>query len=81
VELDANNQKMLFIPDGFAHGFLTLENTIFFYKCSNFYNKESESGLIWNDRDLNIDWGIKTPIVSDKDLKLPTFDEFKRKYL
>ena len=81
VELDSESQKMLFIPKGFAHGYVTLEDTVFFYKCSDFYHKESESGVIWNDPDLNIDWGIKSPIISDKDLKLPTFEEFTQKYL
>ena len=81
VELDSETQKMLFIPEGFAHGYVTLEDTVFFYKCSNFYHKDSESGLIWNDQELGIDWHIKDPIISDKDLKLPTFEEFTRKYL
>ena len=81
VELDGETQKMLFIPVGFAHGYVTLEDTLFFYKCSNFYHKESESGIIWNDPDLNIDWGIKNPIISDKDSKLPTFEEFRENFL
>lgn len=81
VELDSENQKMLYIPEGFAHGYLTLAETLFFYKCTNFYNKESESGVLWNDPDLGIDWNIKDPIISDKDLKLPTFEEFTRNYL
>jgi dTDP-4-dehydrorhamnose 3,5-epimerase len=80
IELDSRSQRMLFIPKGFAHGYLTLEDTVFFYKCSNLYHKESESGLIWNDPALNIDWGIKNPIISDKDLKLPTFEEFRRNF-
>ena len=67
--LSSKNKNMLYIPEGFAHGFLALENdTIIQYKCSNFYNKESEGGLIWNDPDVNIDWGLDYgPIVSDKD--------------
>jgi dTDP-4-dehydrorhamnose 3,5-epimerase len=67
--LSAENKLMMWVPEGFAHGFLVLEdNTIFQYKCTNYYNKDSESGIIWNDPDLKIDWGIKNPIVSEKDL-------------
>jgi dTDP-4-dehydrorhamnose 3,5-epimerase len=68
VLLSNTNNKMLYIPDGFAHGFLSLEdNTIIQYKCSNFYNKESEGCIIWNDQSININWGIDNPIISDKD--------------
>jgi dTDP-4-dehydrorhamnose 3,5-epimerase len=76
IELDENNKKQLFIPRGFAHGFLVLEeNTIFSYKCDNYYNKKSEKGIIYNDKDLNIDWGFTEEdlIISEKDLNLPTF--------
>ncbi len=70
VVLSAENKLMLWIPAGFAHGFLSLEDqTIFQYKCTNYYNKESEKGIIWNDPDLNIDWGIEKPLVSGKDLQ------------
>ena len=67
--LSCENKKMLWIPQGFAHGFYTLsENTIFLYKTTNFYSKEHEKILIWNDKSLNIDWGIKgNPIISYKD--------------
>lgn len=68
IELNEQNKTMLYIPEGFAHGFLTLEdNTIFFYKCTNFYNKASEDCILWNDPALNINWGISNPIVSEKD--------------
>ena len=68
--LSADNKLMMWIPEGFAHGFLVLEdNTIFQYKCTNYYNKESESGIIWNDPDLKINWGIENPVVSEKDLQ------------
>ena len=59
VELSAENKKQLFVPRGFAHGFSVLSETAeFFYKCDNLYNKESEGGIVFNDSDLNIDWGI-----------------------
>lgn len=72
-ELDGKKNNLAYIPEGFAHGFVTLEDTIFSYKCTNLYSKASESGIIWNDPDLNIDWGVKDPIVSEKDVLLPTF--------
>jgi dTDP-4-dehydrorhamnose 3,5-epimerase len=78
VILDDISHKQLFIPKGFAHGFVALENnTVFSYKCDNFYNKASEGGIIFNDEDLNIDWGFSedTLIVSEKDLILPSFKE------
>lgn len=78
--LDASLNNMMYIPEGFAHGFVTLEDTIFFYKCTNYYNKESESGIIWNDKSLNIDWKIENPLVSPKDEELPAFEEFVSRY-
>ena len=76
AELNASNKLMMWIPEGFAHGFLVLEdNTIFQYKCTSYYNRESEGGIIWNDPDLAIDWGINDPIVSEKDLKGVRFRE------
>ena len=76
--LSAANKLMMWIPEGFAHGFITLENdTIFQYKCTNYYDKESECGIIWNDPDLNIKWGIDNPVVSDKDLKGLHFKDVK----
>lgn len=66
--LSSEKQNMLWIPSGFAHGFLTLEdNTIFQYKCTHYYEKSSEETLLWNDPELNIDWNVISPIVSDKD--------------
>jgi dTDP-4-dehydrorhamnose 3,5-epimerase len=77
--LSDENKKQLFIPKGFAHGFIVLSETaIFSYKVDNYYNHESESGIIWNDPDLNIDWKInKAEItISKKDKKLSTFNNF-----
>nr|WP_293842292.1 dTDP-4-dehydrorhamnose 3,5-epimerase [uncultured Arsenicibacter sp.] len=70
--LDAKLNNMVWVPEGFGHGFVTLEDSIFSYKCTNVYNKAAESGIIWNDPDLQIDWEVENPIVSEKDLLLPT---------
>lgn len=75
--LDAAIGNMLYVPAGFAHGFVALEETIFVYKCTDYWNKGSESGIIYNDPELNIDWGIENPIVSAKDLILPTFSQLR----
>lgn len=77
--LDAKSHKQLYIPRGFAHGFLTLEDdTVFSYKCDNYYNKDFERGIIYNDKTLDIDWSFsqKELILSKKDRSLPTFKEF-----
>ncbi|MEO8934806.1 MAG: dTDP-4-dehydrorhamnose 3,5-epimerase, partial [Xanthomarina sp.] len=74
VELTETNMKQLFIPRGFAHGFVVLSDTaIFSYKCDNYYNKESEGGIIYNDATLNIDWQLpeESLLISEKDLILP----------
>ncbi|HCP08732.1 MAG TPA: dTDP-4-dehydrorhamnose 3,5-epimerase [Candidatus Moranbacteria bacterium] len=76
-ELSAKNFDMLFVPRGFAHGFVTLEDyTEFEYKCDNFYNPKNESGIIWNDPDLDINWPIENPILSEKDKKQQFFRDF-----
>ena len=76
-ELNEENHHQLFIPTGMAHGFLSLEeHTIFSYKCSNFYNRESEGALKWNDPDLNIKWPISNPILSEKDENAKKFSSF-----
>ena len=72
-ELRSDINNIAYVPEGFAHGFVALEDTVFSYKCTNIYNKESESGILWNDPDLGIDWGVTDPIVSEKDEILPTF--------
>ncbi len=77
IILDDKNNKQLFIPRGFAHGFLVLEDdTVFSYKCDNFYNKSSEAGILYNDKTLNIDWGFPENelLLSEKDKNLPSFD-------
>ncbi len=73
--LDSRKRNMLMVPEGFAHGFAALEDSVFFYKCSNVYNKASEAGIRWNDQELNIDWRVKNPIVSMKDAELPSMAE------
>ena len=76
IELSEENKTQLFIPRGLAHGFLALEDTtVFSYKCDNFYNKEAELGIVFNDKDLKITWNSLDNdfIVSEKDLKLPKF--------
>lgn len=82
IELSGENHKQLWVPPGFLHGFLTLEdNTIFTYKVSNYYDKESEIGVIWNDPDLNIEWSREIPeaalLLSDKDIVLPAFKDLE----
>ncbi len=75
--LDSERNNLFFIPAGFAHGFSVLEDAIFAYKCSNYYNKSSEGGILWNDPALGIDWQVEEPIISDKDKLWTTLDEFK----
>ena len=78
IVLSGDNKLQFWIPPGFAHGFVTLEdNTIFSYKCTGIYAKEYEGSILWNDKDINIDWGIKMPIVSEKDQDAPTLDKLK----
>ncbi|MEK7527494.1 MAG: dTDP-4-dehydrorhamnose 3,5-epimerase [Patescibacteria group bacterium] len=74
AHLSAENKKMLFIPVGFAHGFYCLTEIVDFqYKCSSFYDKESESGFLWNDPDVNVGWLAASPVLSEKDKLLPSF--------
>ena len=81
VNLSAENGKMFWIPPGFAHGFVALDNdTIFAYKCTAVYNKSAEGSLLWNDIDLGIDWGIDEPLVSEKDMLSVSFKDFKSKF-
>ncbi len=77
VILSSEANNVFWIPPGFAHGFLSLEDqTIFSYKCTNFYDFESEDALKWNDKDLKIDWGVIDPIVSEKDQEAQEFENY-----
>ncbi|MDP0488643.1 MAG: dTDP-4-dehydrorhamnose 3,5-epimerase [Fusobacterium sp. JB021] len=72
VELSAENKKQFLIPRGFAHGFLTLTDEVeFLYKADNYYNYESDRNIIWNDEEINVNWEIEEPILSEKDAKAP----------
>ena len=82
VVLNEENKLQFWIPEGFAHGFVTLEDdTIFAYKCTNVYNKESEGSLLWNDPDININWNIENPILSEKDKISPLFKNFETPFI
>jgi dTDP-4-dehydrorhamnose 3,5-epimerase len=75
--LSEQNKMMMWVPPGFAHGFLTLEpETIFFYKCSDYYNKASEGIIKWDDDDIGIEWNISNPLVSERDKNGLSFNEF-----
>ncbi|ASS47432.1 MAG: dTDP-4-dehydrorhamnose 3,5-epimerase [Candidatus Fluviicola riflensis] len=77
VQLSSENKKQLWIPPGFAHGFLSLEEgTIFSYKCTNYYAPETECTLQWNDPELGINWGIEKPVISAKDQNSLLFHTF-----
>lgn len=81
IVLSAENQRQFFVPRGFAHGFLVLSDTAtFFYKCDNYYNKESEGGIIYNDKSLNINWNLPETelIISEKDIVQPLFENAKK---
>jgi dTDP-4-dehydrorhamnose 3,5-epimerase len=76
--LDSQKNNLLFIPEGFLHGFSALEDSIFAYSCTNFYDKASEAGVIYNDPSLNIDWMQQNPNVSEKDMALPTLEQLSK---
>lgn len=81
IELSAENTKMVYIPRGFAHGFCTLtEESEVLYKVDNFYSPEFEGGIVWNDKDIGIEWGVENPVLSEKDEKNLAFSEFIEKY-
>jgi dTDP-4-dehydrorhamnose 3,5-epimerase len=77
IVLSEKNKRQFFVPEGFAHGFLTLEdNTLFSYKCTNYYNKKSEGGILWDDSTLSIQWKVSQPKLSEKDCYLTNFNTF-----
>jgi dTDP-4-dehydrorhamnose 3,5-epimerase len=78
IVLDSNVHNMFYIPEGFGHGFLALQDCVLQYKCTAYYHPESDTGLRWNDPDLNIKWPIENPILSKKDKELPTLQSFIR---
>ena len=81
IEINEENKIIFWIPPGFAHGFISLEDdTIFTYKCTEVYNSASEDSLLWSDTDLNSDWGAINPLVSDKDLVAGIFKNFKSQF-
>jgi len=81
IELNEENKNALWVPPGFAHGFKTLrDNTLFYYDCTGAYHKESEGSLRWNDPDLDINWEIESPIISEKDAVAPSFKNFKSQF-
>ena len=82
VHLSDKNNKIMYIPEGFAHGYVVLsEAAIFQYKCTELFHPEDEYGLIWDDKDLNIKWPVKNPILSEKDKSLPTLQLINGKIL
>jgi dTDP-4-dehydrorhamnose 3,5-epimerase len=82
VHLSDKNNKIMYIPEGFAHGYIVLSETaIFQYKCTEIYHAEDEYGLLWNDKDLNIKWPVKNPILSQKDKNLPTLQSIDKNHL
>lgn len=80
--ISEENRYQFFVPKGFAHGFSVLsDEALVYYKCSDYYNSAGERGLLWNDPDLDINWKVESPIVSDKDLQQPALSEISKKDL
>jgi len=81
IVISDKNKKSIYIPRGFAHAFCAIENfNLIYYKNSNYWDKKSEKGIVWNDSKLKIKWPVKKPIVSQKDKKNMKFAEFLKKY-
>lgn len=82
VELTGENHKQIWIPPGFAHGFSVLsDDTIFSYKCTAFYSRDDERAILYNDSELDIEWKVENPIVSDKDLKAKKFKDIEKDFM
>lgn len=82
AELSSQNKQLLFIPEGFAHGFLVLsDEAVVSYKCSDYYNAAGERGIKWNDPEIGINWNIENPVLSEKDARLPLLSELKNEDL
>lgn len=81
LELSEENHTMIWIPPGFAHGFSVLsDEAIFLYKCTAYYSKEDERAILYNDPDLNVEWQVKNPVVSEKDMKAKLFKEITKDF-
>jgi len=83
VDLSSENRKMLYVPEGFAHGYLvTSEESLVIYKCTNIYDPDDEYGIKWNDKTIGLKWNYDSPIISEKDLNLPALkdQQFLPKY-
>lgn len=82
IVLSGKNKLQFYVPPGFAHGFCVLSDTAYFqYKCTDYYDPTDESGLLWNDPDIDIDWPIVEPVLSEKDIQQPNFSEIKDKLI
>jgi dTDP-4-dehydrorhamnose 3,5-epimerase len=82
IELSEDNHIQFWIPPGFAHGFSVLsEEAVFHYKCTEYYSKENERAILYNDRDLNIDWKVKQPVVSEKDKQAKLFKDIHKDFI
>ncbi len=82
AELSSQNKQLLFIPEGFAHGFLVLsEEAVVSYKCTDYYNAAGERGIKWDDPEIGINWNVENPVLSEKDRHLPLLSELKHEEL
>lgn len=79
IILNETNKRQFYVPPGYAHGFLVLSDTAdFHYKCTDYYDPSDEGGIIWNDSQVNIDWGITEPLLSEKDKVLPSLEKYSK---